>query len=123
FDALELLTESLIGRVLAEEAGGLAADTILDEENLIKLGESGVNTIILRGSSLSKPETIHHLRVTEEIRLGTADRGEREAKREAWIGEYMGKELAKPLAFAGLVIPAGGRLERDILDALLDEEE
>lgn len=129
FDALELLTESLIGRVLAADiktaAGAviLSADTILDEEKLIKLGESGVSSVILRGTSLSKPESINHSRVTEEIRLGTVDPHEREQLRHSWIHEYLGKELAKPLEFAGMVIPAGERLEHDILDALLDDEE
>ena len=130
FDALEILSEVLMGRVIAEdiknaETGEVAipADTILDEDNLIKLGECGVTELTLRGTNLTEPQAANHSRVTETIKLGTRDEARREELRHAFIHEHMGKELAKPLEFAGMVIEAGEHLTHEILDVILDDEE
>ena len=130
FDALEILSEALMGRVIAEEVVNretgevvLAADTILDEENLVKLGEVDATEVVLRGASLTEPFSVKHSRVTETIKLGTRDEAKREEIRHAFIHEYIGKELAKPLEFAGMVIDAGERLTHELLDVILDDEE
>lgn len=130
FDALEILSEALMGRVIAEEVVNsetgevvIAADTILDEESLVKLGEVDAGEVVLRGTSLTEPLAANHSRVTETIKLGTRDEAKREELRHAFIHEYIGKELAKPLEFAGMVIDAGERLTHDLLDAILDDEE
>ena len=130
FDALEILNEALMGRVLAESVTNaatgevsLAQDTILDEENLVTLGESGASEIILRGTNLTEPNSANHARVTESIKLGTRDELLRSALRDGFIHEHEGKELAKSLEFGGLEIEAGEHLTHDLLDALLDEEE
>ena len=124
FDALEILNEVLIGRVLAEdivnpETGELALphDTILDEEALIKLGETGATEITLRGSVLTKAAA-NHSRVTETIKLGTADAQTREELRHAFIHEHLGKELAR----SALDFDAGTILSHELLEALLDDE-
>ena len=130
FDALEILSEALMGRVIAEEVVNretgevvIAADTILDEENLVKLGEVDANEVVLRGTSLTEPLSANHSRVTETIKLGTRDEAKREELRHAFIHEYMGKELAKKLGFAGMVIEAGERLTHELLDVMIDDEE
>ena len=130
FDALEILSEVLMGRVIAEnvinvETGELTvpADTILDEENLIKLGESRISEVTIRGTNLTEPNAANHSRVTETIKLGTRNEARREELRHAFIHEHMGKELAKPLKFAGMVIEAGEHLTHEILDVILDDEE
>ena len=130
FDALELLADSLIGRVLAADVVSvetgellLAMDTTLDEENLIKLGESGASEVLLRGTSLTKPNAINHSRVTEEIKLGTADGDKREELRHGFIHEHVGKELARSVEFAGMVIEAGEHLTHELLDVILDDED
>ena len=130
FDALEIMSEALMGRVIAEEVVNretgevvIAADTILDEESLVKLGEVDAGEVVLRGTSLTEPLAANHSRVTEAIKLGTRDEATREELRHAFIHEYIGKELAKPLEFAGMVIEAGERLTHDLLDAILDDEE
>ena len=130
FDALELLSEILNGRVLAvdianPQTGELAlkADTILDEEALVKLGETGAEEITLRGSSLTEPNAPKHNRVVETIKLGTRDEAAREELRHAFIHEYLGKELAHPVTFAGMTIEAGERLTHELLDVILDDEE
>ncbi len=130
FDALEILNEVLMGRVIAEdiinaETGEVAikSDTILDEDNLIKLGECGITELTIRGTNLTEPQAANHSRVTETIKLGTRDEAKREELRHAFIHEHMGKELAKPLEFAGMVIEAGEHLTHEILDVILDDEE
>ena len=130
FDALELLSEALIGRVLAEdvfnvETGELALpmDTTLDENNLTQLGECGISEVLLRGTSLTKPNAANHSRVTEAIKLGTKDAARREELREAFIHEYLDKELAQPVEFAGMVLKAGEHLTHEYLDVILDDED
>ena len=130
FDALEILSEVLMGRVIAEdiinvETGevAIAQDTTLDEDKLIKLGECGVTELTLRGTNLTEPQAANHSRVTETIKLGTRDEAKREELRHGFIHEHMGKELAKPLEFAGMVIEAGEHLTHEILDVILDDEE
>ena len=83
FDALEILSEYLMGRVIAADVKRgdaliIPADTILDEEKLIQLGESGVQEIEVRGTNLTH----------EAIILG--DKG----KKASFLREYVGKELA-----------------------------
>ena len=130
FDALEILNEAIAGRVLAKDVANattgeiaLAQDTILDEEAMIKLGETGAGEVTLRGSSLTEPFAANHSRVTETIKLGTRDEARRNELRHAFIHEHIGKELAKPLTFAGLTINAGEKLTHEILDVILDDEE
>ncbi|MCR5833187.1 MAG: DNA-directed RNA polymerase subunit beta' [Selenomonadaceae bacterium] len=127
-DALEILNDVLIGRVLAEnivnaETGEviLAQDTTLDEETLEKLGESEVSEIILRGSNLTEPNAPKHSRVTETIKLGTRDEKEREKLRHAFIHEHIDEEVAKPIESLG--IEEGTHLTHEILDKILDDEE
>ena len=111
FDALEILSEELMGRVLAadvvnRETGevALAAETVLDEEKLITLGESGVLSVTLRGMNLSAPEAVNHVRVTEEIKLGERDAAERERIRLAFLREYGDKEIV------GLILSDGTKI-------------
>ena len=128
FDALEILNEVLIGRVVAAdvfnpETGeiAIAQDTVLDEEALVRLGETGASSLTLRGCALTEPHAANHVRVTETIRLGTPDPNEREVLRNAFISSHVGKELAASVD--ELSISAGTRLSAELLDALLDAEE
>ena len=84
-DALELLSESLLGRVLAEEIINpttneviLPHDTILDEEKLVRLGEAMtdhdlVQEIKLRGTILTEQG---------EAQTGNRDDKKRDAKKK-----------------------------------------
>ena len=100
FDALELLNEVLIGRVLAVDIADpetgeivLPADTVLDADALIKLGELGVDSLTLRGSALTDPNAPKHWHLTETIALGSDD--ETRAKvRADFIARWKGKILA-----------------------------
>ncbi|MBQ6298429.1 MAG: DNA-directed RNA polymerase subunit beta' [Selenomonadaceae bacterium] len=136
-DALEILNESLMGRVLGEdivnpETGeiALSQDTILDDETMVKLGETLATLgelikpeITIRGTNLTEPTTANHSRVTETIRLGTPDEETREALRHAFIHEYEGKELAHAVELDGLTIEAGEHLTHDLLEVILESEE
>lgn len=124
FDALEILSEVLTGRILAAEVKNaegktaLAADTVLNEENLVVLGESGVKEIELRGIGLTEPTIAKHNRQTEIIRLGTRDEATRRKLKEAFTGENQGKELATSIN--GLA--AGHRLTAADLEQILESE-
>ena len=90
FDALELLSEMLLGRILAKsvvQAGEvvLEQNTRLDNDALVKLGEISAKEIVLRGSSRS--------RVNEVIMLGSNPL-ERQKILDNFIRENAGKRLA-----------------------------
>lgn len=128
FDALEILNDSLIGRVVAAdvldvETGALAlkADTILDASSLIKIGETGVSEIALRGTNLTEPFAANHSRVTEVIKLGTREASARAALQEGFIKEHIGKELARGVSALGFT--GGEILDREMLEAVLEDEE
>ena len=130
FDALEILSDALIGRVLAAPVKSLSSglisipqDSILDEDNLISLGESGAKEIILRGSILTAPSSAYHSRLSETIKLGTPDSSLRLKLRHAFIQEHIGKVLAKPILCGDFIINAGVSLSHDLLDSLLDNED
>lgn len=133
-DALEILNEKLSGRILGApiinpETGELilACDTILNDENMVELGEAlstmEAQEITLRGTSLTEPMAANHSRVTERIKLGTRDSAERERLQESFIREYLGKELAKKIELDGLTVESGEHLTRELLEVLLESEE
>ena len=99
FDSLEILSEYLMGRVLEEDIYKgkekvLAADTILDEENLITLGESGAPEVVLKRG--------------ERIYLGGHE-----------VEQPIGKMLARPI----LGYSAGTRLTAEIFSEIISSEE
>ena len=107
FDALEILSEKLLGRVIASDvkkAGEvlISAGSVLDEPRLIELGESGVHEIELRGTNLTHSASSF----TEKITLGEPE------KRGSFIGEYVGKELAA----------TGEILTEELLEEFLSDE-
>ncbi len=103
FDALEILSEELMGRVIASDVLNystgevvIPAETILDEECLVKLGELDTKEVTLRGTTLTEPQAINHSRVTEVIKLGSRNSQEREALKKAFFKEYGPKQIVKP---------------------------
>lgn len=126
FDALEMLSDLLPGRILAREIRSgevlIEQDTTLDEQTLIKIGEMDAEEIELRGMSLTEPKSITHSRVTETIKLGTRDAARREQLKHAFIHENIGKELARSVDVDGLHIEAGEHLSHDLLEILLESD-
>ena len=132
-DALEILNDLLIGRVLAEdiinaETGEvvLPMDTTLDDEAMVKLGEAmamgNESSVTLRGTNLTEPAAANHVRVTETIKLGTRDEQTRERLHEGFIHEYEGKELARTIELDGLTLEAGEHLSHEMIEVILESE-
>ena len=140
FDALEILSESLIGRVLASDVVVasqdqeitrlqdnktnnlmilLSSNLTLDEENLVKLGEHEVSEIEIRGTSISGRRVGNQ----ETVYLGTRSESERERIRENFVREYLGKRLARGIELAGMELGEGYELNREILEVMLDDDE
>ena len=124
FDALELMSDLLIGRVLAEPVKDslgkliLERDTILDEKNLVTLGEVGARELVLRGTGLTQA----HSRLTETILLGSTP-DEREQILNTFITSHTGKELALPVTVGGVEYVSGTRLTADLLESILADEQ
>ena len=108
FDALEILSDLLIGKTMIKDG----EDVVLDEETLVKLGEQGVTEIELRGTALTAPLAANHTSVTEIIKLGTRDEAARRQIRDSFIAELIGKEL----------LPDNDILTVDKINALLDDD-
>ena len=106
-DAVALLNEKLLGRVLAKpvlNAEGeivLEADCVLDDAALEKLIEVEAESITLRGQTMA-----------QTIKLGTREPIEREKLRHAFIHSLEGKQSAK-----------GSVLTEQTLQEILDSEE
>ena len=106
-DALELMNEKLLGRLLAENVYDnsgevlLEANKQLDEEAMEQIAEHGIRVIKLR--DMSKVETVHLGLETAELR---------KAARDKFIGQYLGKELLN-----------GQRLSREDIEKLLASDE
>lgn len=129
FDALEILNDELVGRVLATNVVNpttgdvvISQDTILDGDALVKIGEVGAPEISIRGRSLTSPNSASHSLVQETIQLGIRDDIERERMRHAFIHELIGKELAQSVTVGEEVFDSGKILTHEILDKFLDSE-
>ena len=127
-DAIEILNEALTGRVLAEDVVNaetgeviIPRDTILAESHLEKIGELGVESVTIRGRSLTSPNSASHSLVQETITLGTRDESKREELRHAFIHEILDKELAKPVELDGVTYDEGEHLTHELIEKLLDE--
>ena len=91
-------------------------------QNLVSIGESGTAEIVLRGTILTEPKAAKHSRSEETIKLGTRSEAERARMKEAFIHEYLGKELAKEIALGEETIEAGTHLTHEQLEMLLTNE-
>ncbi len=120
FDALEILHEELSGRVLAADISpSIKKDTTLNDSVLEQIGSFGAPSISLRGRSLSSPFSTTHSLVSETIILGSKDPVELLRRRESFIHQYLGKELAAPLHLNNSKFPVGFILTHDFLEDLL----
>jgi len=109
FDALEILSEVLMGRVLASSVYNqqgelvLSRDSILDEEKLIALGESGAGVVELRTLG----------RQSEVYKLGSRSYEERARLKASFIASCAGKEC----------LELGVELSGELIQELLQTEE
>ena len=125
-DALVLLSEALLGRVVAENVVNpssgevmLEQDSTLDDAALELLIELDLPAISLRGRSLTAPNAASHSLVSETIVLGTRDEKLRSEIRENFLREIIGKELAA----AVLNFAKDTEITREVAEEILDAEE
>ena len=131
FDALELLNDSLMGRLLGADVLDpetkevlFPKDTILDEEKLTTIGEKNVHEIMVRGSSLASEASLSNAMITEVITLGEPDDKEREKTRQAIFQEMNGKEITHDVVNPDgtVVLEAGTKLTQDDIQKALDSD-
>ena len=131
FDALEILNDSLMGRLLGADIIDpdtkevvLARDTILDEEKLAIIGEKNIREIMVRGSSLASEAAISNAMITEAIELGEPDAAKRAKIKDSMLHEMSGKEVTRDVvSLAGdTVIAAGEKLDAEAINAVLSSD-
>lgn len=129
FDALEILNDELIGRVLAADilnptTGEVVVprDTVLDEKALEQIGDCGAASITIRGVSLTSPNSASHSLVQETIQLGTRDDAVREKLRHSFIHDFIGTTLAKPVTLLDETYEVGVEMTHELLDSLIDSD-
>ena len=131
FDALELLVDSLMGRLLAaaiydpETKDVLyPQDTVLDDEVLETIGERDIREIMVRGSSVNADGAVSNAMVTESITLGEPDAKKRRKVHAALLRELSGKEIVRDAVMEdGTVLaPAGAVLTDKMVEDILSSE-
>ncbi len=131
FDALELLNDSLMGRLLAADVADpktgellFARDTILGEDELMTLGEKNVREIMVRGSSLTSEAAISNAMITEAITLGEPNEAARIKTHESMVHEMSGKEITRDVVdTAGeVILKAGTVLTEENIDDILGSD-
>ena len=131
FDALELLVDSLMGRLLAAAVYDpktkdvlYPQDTVLDDEVLETIGERDVREIMVRGSSVNVEGAVSNAMITESITLGEPDARKRKKARTAVIRELSGKEVVREaVTEEGTVLASEGTVLTDkMVDAILNSE-
>ncbi len=128
-DALEILNDSLMGRLLGADVLDpetkevlFTKDTILGEEELQVIGEKSVSEIMVRGSSLASEAAISNAMITEAISLGEPDEAARTKLRDSMIHEMNGKEVTRDVVddAGNVILAAGEHLDEAKIQAVLD---
>ena len=129
--ALEMLKDKLIGRVLDKdvvnaETGELAvsAETILDEQSLSDIADAGVTAISLRGAHLGSDSDINHTNLVQKILLGESDDSIRATLKETMVQNMLNKDTVHAIVDShGVEIyPADTRLTEEGIEAILNSD-
>ena len=129
--ALELLKDKLIGRVLDKdvvnvETGELVvpSETILDEQCLADIAESGVTSIALRGVHLGSDSDINHTNLVQKIILGESDDSIRATLKETMVQNMLNKDTVHAIVDSeGVeIFPANTRLTEEGIEAILNSD-
>ena len=129
--ALEMLKDKLIGRVLDKdvvnaETGELAvpAETILDEQSLADIADAGVTAISLRGAHLGSDSDINHTNLEQKILLGESDDSIRATLKETMIQNMLNKDTVNAIVDSNGVeiYPADTRLTEEGIEAILNSD-
>ena len=131
FDALELLVDSLMGRLLAAAIYDpetkeilYPQDTTLDDEVLETIGERDIREIMVRGSSVNAEGAVSNAMVTESITLGEPDARKRKKAHAAIVRELSGKEVVREAVLDdGTVLAEEGTILTDkMVETILSSE-
>ena len=131
FDALEVLNDILLGRLLAANVVDpetkevlCERDSVLDEEALMTIGEHSVAEIMVRGSSITTDTAVSNAMVTEVISLGEPDEAARAKIRETMVHEMLGKEVTKDVVNSEgtVLVEKGAHLTEESIDTVLDSD-
>ncbi|WP_378955040.1 DNA-directed RNA polymerase subunit beta' [Pelosinus sp. sgz500959] len=126
--AIEVLRETLLGRVLAEDVidpqtGEILVPrpTVLTDENLQAIGEHAVPEIILRGVSTTTEEDINASASNETIVLGAPEEKMRQILKNAMIREMLGKNTTNAITDSqGIeIVAADTPLTEEAIEAVL----
>ena len=129
--ALEMLKDKLIGRVLDKdvvnaETGELAvpAETILDEQSLADIADAGVTAISLRGAHLGSDSDINHTNLVQKILLGESDDSIRAILKETMVQNMLNKDTVNAIVDSNGVeiYPADTRLTEEGIEAILNSD-
>ena len=129
--ALEMLKDKLIGRVLDKdvvnaETGELAvpAETILDEQSLADIADAGVTAISLRGAHLGSDSDINHTNLVQKILLGESDDSIRATLKETMVQNMLNKDTVNAIVDSeGVeIFPANTRLTEEGIEAILNSD-
>ena len=129
--ALEMLKDKLIGRVLDKdvvnaETGELAvpAETILDEQSLADIADAGVTAISLRGAHLGSDSDINHTNLVQKILLGESDDSIRATLKETMVQNMLNKDTVNAIVDSNGVeiYPADTRLTEEGIEAILNSD-
>ena len=129
--ALEMLKDKLIGRVLDKdvvnaETGELAvpAETILDEQSLADIADAGVTAISLRGAHLGSDSDINPTNLVQKILLGESDDSIRATLKETMIQNMLNKDTVNAIVDSNGVeiYPADTRLTEEGIEAILNSD-
>ena len=129
--ALELLKDKLIGRVLDKdvvnvETGELVvpSETILDEQCLADIAESGVTSVALRGAHLGSDSDINHTNLVQKIILGESDDSIRATLKETMVQNMLNKDTVQAIVDSeGVeIFPANTRLTEEGIEAILNSD-
>ena len=129
--ALEMLKDKLIGRVLDKdvvnaETGVLAvpAETILDEQSLADIADAGVTAISLRGAHLGSDSDINHTNLVQKILLGESDDSIRATLKETMVQNMLNKDTVNAIVDSNGVeiYPADTRLTEEGIEAILNSD-
>ena len=129
--ALEMLKDKLIGRVLDKdvvnvETGELAvpAETILDEPSLVDIADAGVTAISLRGAHLGSDSDINHTNLVQKILLGESDDSIRATLKETMVQNMLNKDTVNAIVDSNGVeiYPADTRLTEEGIEAILNSD-
>ncbi|MEF2773796.1 MAG: DNA-directed RNA polymerase subunit beta', partial [Megasphaera massiliensis] len=129
--AVNLLRDKLIGRVLAREAvdpetgeAVFEAEHLLTNDDMDTIIEHQVPKLYLRGSQMDINDDLNHTNVIETVSLGAPEEGFRAAIRKSMAENMLGKTIEEAVIDSnGIEICAKGTpLTEDAIDRILNSD-